>query len=268
MSEICFKSPEHTINYHNNSKLQYKWGIDLLEKCKHLFEEDNTVLDVGCGNGNVTTQILKYQPKIKSIIGIDGSADQIDFAIKNNIDEVITYQIIKLNEINFVNKFNIVFGCCIFHWVSDQQSIFAKIYQALKNNGKFMFVGPAANAFNISVISEALIKTNKWKNMFVGFNSNRSYHTREEYNEILTQVGFEVIDIRETKTITIYDNVDALKSWMRPLSVHSAHLLTDLEKEEFLNDIVTEMLNMKLEIDSNGKIVMSSVKVEVLCCKN
>jgi len=154
----------------------------------------------------------------------------------------------------------------VFHWISDQKSVFLKLFNSLKDGGVFMFVGPAANKFNISVISEKLARSDKWKDDFLGFNSGRSYHTPEEYHNILSEVGFLVQDIKETVTKNIYDNVDELKNWIRPLSVYASSLSCREKTDEFIDDIVTEMFNQKLEME-NDKIIMNSVKVEVLCHK-
>jgi len=267
MSQICFVTPKDTLNYDNNSSLQYRWGHDLLEKTKHLFRDGVSVLDVGCGNGKITQEILKLNNNIESIDGIDGSKPQIELATKNNKSESkIKFIEMNLNEINYVNRYDIVYGCCIFHWIADQKSVFVKLFNSLKNDGIFMFVGPAANEFNISIISEKIARSDKWKEDFVGFNSGRSYHTPEEYNNMLTQIGFEVQEIKETNTKNVYDDVEKLKNWIRPLAIYAKSLPGNDKQEEFIDDIVVEMFNQKLEMEE-GKIVMNSIKVEVLCRK-
>lgn len=271
MSNLCFQTPKQTILYNNNSKLQYKWAIELLLKSEHLFCDNCKVIDIGCGDGKVTVEMLEIigSSKIGSIVGIDGSASQIQFAnnnyCNNDNKSKIMFSVMKLDEINYVETFDIAFGSCIFHWQSDQGAIFGRVYNALKTGGYFIFVGPAANKFNISVISDGLSKTEKWNSYFNDFISNRSYHTKEEYHKILSDNRFDVIEIKETVTSTPFDNRAALKNWIRPLSVWANHL-PNVKQEEFIEDIVDIMFDQKLSY-VDGKIIMESIKVEVCCIK-
>lgn len=265
MSLLCFKVPNDAISYAKNSTLQYRWGTDLLVKCVDILE-NGKVMDVGCGDGKITSKMIEIQPKIHSILGIDGSESQIAFATEHHASDKIKFQVMKLDFIDFTDEFDVIFGCCIFHWVPDQAAIFSKIYKALKYSGKFIFVGPAANKSNISVISEELSKEDKWKSYFVGFNSGRSYHTPEEYRTILTGIGFTVSEIKETITKNTYSDIQKLKDWIRPLSVYAMYLPEHL-REDFIDDIVKVLFCDKVYIENDGSIIMNSLKVEVLCAK-
>jgi len=67
--------------------------MDLLDKCRHLFCDGISVLDVGCGDGKLTSEILKLNNNIKSIIGIDGSSSQINFSSENNVSDKISFSV-------------------------------------------------------------------------------------------------------------------------------------------------------------------------------
>ena len=68
-------------------------------------EENETVLDVGCGNGFNTFNIAK---KAKTVVGIDINIKNIKFAIKNYKLENINFIHGNILDYNFAEKFNVV----------------------------------------------------------------------------------------------------------------------------------------------------------------
>ena len=58
---------------------------------KLILDENDTVLDVGCGEGSVTVPLAK---RVKKVIGIDSSPKMLEYlekrAIENNIDNIET----------------------------------------------------------------------------------------------------------------------------------------------------------------------------------
>lgn len=55
-------------------------------------ESNNTILDIGCGTGEVTTSLLHRFDNVDHITGIDMSPVFIDYANSVNEEEHITYQ--------------------------------------------------------------------------------------------------------------------------------------------------------------------------------
>ena len=64
-------------DYAQHSTEQFKWASELAEKL-HL-RGDETVLDIGCGDGKVTAAIATQLPNGR-IIGIDSSQEMIELA--------------------------------------------------------------------------------------------------------------------------------------------------------------------------------------------
>lgn len=82
----------------------------LLEKL--ILDENDTVLDVGCGEGSVTIPIAE---KVKKVIGIDSSPKMLEYlkkrAVKNNINNIET--ILKpIEDITYVEIGNVDVVIC------------------------------------------------------------------------------------------------------------------------------------------------------------
>jgi ubiquinone/menaquinone biosynthesis C-methylase UbiE len=64
-------------DYSNFSSGQQKWGRELISKLS--LKENDTVLDIGCGDGKITAEIAEQVPA-GSVKGIDNSESMIKLA--------------------------------------------------------------------------------------------------------------------------------------------------------------------------------------------
>jgi trans-aconitate 2-methyltransferase len=64
-------------DYAQRSELQQVMAAEILDRLK--FKGDETVLDIGCGNGTITAQIAYRVPQ-GSVLGVDPSHNMIAFA--------------------------------------------------------------------------------------------------------------------------------------------------------------------------------------------
>lgn len=70
--------------YNANAILQYALDQKVLETCI-VFQGHEKVLDVGCGDGAITALIAAFVPN-GYVLGVDSSANMIDFATKSYSD--------------------------------------------------------------------------------------------------------------------------------------------------------------------------------------
>ncbi len=118
------------------SKHQKEWGKELISELS--FKGNETVLDLGCGDGILTEQLSFLVPYGKAL-GIDASINMIETAkmlCKNNLDFIH----MNINEINFENEFDFIFSNAALHWVKDHKQLLKNIYRALKTHGIIVFI--------------------------------------------------------------------------------------------------------------------------------
>jgi trans-aconitate 2-methyltransferase len=70
-------------NYKENSDPQFEGAMSAL--VSYNFKKNESVLDIGCGDGKVTAEIAKLVPD-GTVLGIDVSPNMIEFSKKNFSD--------------------------------------------------------------------------------------------------------------------------------------------------------------------------------------
>lgn len=113
--------------YSTSHDLQKTDAIHVLNNYFDLMQmtqkDDSEVLDVGCGDGDVTAEVL--QKKLGGgchLIGADVSKKVVEFAKKKHPG--IKFVVMNLEEDveeQYVGKFDAVFSFYCFHWIQNQK---------------------------------------------------------------------------------------------------------------------------------------------------
>tara|TARA_B100000902_G_C27021035_1_gene769580 strand:+ start:204 stop:824 length:621 start_codon:yes stop_codon:yes gene_type:complete len=95
-------------------------------------------LDLGCGNGWVVRKMNKNKNCIKSV-GIDGAENMIKKA--TNLNPELEYIKLDLDQLNYNEKFNIVFSMEVFYYLKDPLNTLKYIYTNMINHNGFFIMG-------------------------------------------------------------------------------------------------------------------------------
>lgn len=101
----------------------------------------NSILDLGCGNGNITAQLLPYFPKASYNL-VDASAEMIGLCIKQFASFDMNYANTYFKDFDFEKeKYDLVVAGFSLHHCDDteKRSLFRKIFSALKPGGIFCY---------------------------------------------------------------------------------------------------------------------------------
>jgi 2-isopropylmalate synthase len=146
-------------------------------------KENETILDLGCGDGTLALEIEKFNTKV---IAIDLSPSMIS----KTQDKGIESYVMNVNDMPFENQFDAVFSNAVLHWVTEPQKAIKKISTTLKTNGRF--IAEFGGDGNIRYLTDAM------KNVFQDHPEYGEYHnpwyfpSDIEYKKILEENGFKV----------------------------------------------------------------------------
>jgi tRNA (cmo5U34)-methyltransferase len=133
--------PETFYEHINKSVPFYSEGHKLILSLTDFFLTDNSVCyDLGCSTGILSNLIASRNAGKKvNVIGVDSELDMINYAIKTNNLEGLTFVNKNLKELELV-KSDLIISYYTMQFIrpSDRQQIFDKIYQSLNWGGAFI----------------------------------------------------------------------------------------------------------------------------------
>lgn len=195
-----------------NSTLYDKKHDFVAEYGKGLLEfvpknKKQTILDLGCGTGTLTEQLLDFGNKV---IGVDSSQNMIDRAKENydNIEFIVCDALV----LPFEKEFDVVFSNAVFHWISDHDILLQNIYKVLKQNG-LLVCEFGANG-NIATIENAFSKV--CNDFGYDYKPKFNFPTTDTFGKLLQANEFIIDKIYDYDRPTILkDNEEGLTNWMK-----------------------------------------------------
>ena len=198
-------------------------------------------LDVGCGTGIATFELIKKTGGKGTFYGIDLSQRMVDLARKRALEfNRFNVEFCKGNaeKMDFAeSSFDLIISNQVFHWITNKEAALEEMFRVLKPKGKVALVFQGGPSF---------------ENLFEAYDKVRQYHpeyalsksprspTLKETKELFENVGFEeksVYQIRKTTSIHpsfLWTNKDLTTSpWKIGVSLEKA--------EEVQREIRTEL---------------------------
>lgn len=126
---------EHLLNPERNKWHKHVEKPYLLKLLKDKIK-NKTVLDLGCGSGIFTKDLLKFKPK--KLIGLDLSEGLINIA-KREYPSIEFYQG-DAKKTNFgKQEFDLIFSSLMVHYFDNLLPLFKEVSRILKTKGEFIF---------------------------------------------------------------------------------------------------------------------------------
>jgi len=130
---------------------QREWSDAVLARLD--LEGIETVMDAGCGSGEVTAHLLERLPEGR-VVAVDGSPSMIAKARENLGEDRVTYLVADLARLELDEPVDQVFSNATFHWISDHEKLFRGLHRATKPGG--MLVAQFGGRGNVAEIISAL----------------------------------------------------------------------------------------------------------------
>jgi ubiquinone/menaquinone biosynthesis C-methylase UbiE len=154
----------------------------------------DTVLEIGCGNGNGTKLIKKYFSP-KKIYAIDLDERMISIAKRRNIDPTITFEVMDASKLRFSdNYFDAVFDFGVIHHIPDWRDSIDEIWRVLKKDGLIVLEELSIDSFDKGI-------GKVWRKLLD--HPYESMFSVEEFIEYLKAAGFKILGFRESNPIKL-----------------------------------------------------------------
>jgi trans-aconitate methyltransferase len=145
------------------------------------------ILDVGCGDGVLTQQILE---RGASVVGIDNSLSMVGAARARGLDA----RLMDAAQLKFGEAFDAVFSNATLHWVLDKERAARAIWFALKPGGRF--AGEMGGEGNLALLRQALDNELVARGFGPPTFAANWYPSVEEFVALYEAAGFRDIEAR------------------------------------------------------------------------
>jgi trans-aconitate 2-methyltransferase len=225
--------------YHDLAAPHQAWGAAILDRLP--LAGDETVLDLGCGTGRVTAQLLERLGADGRVIGIDGSAQMVDEATRRlGGDPRASFARQDLLALEVDEPADAAVSSATFHWIHDHDTLFARVRGALREGGRFVAqCGGEGNIATVVRAVEEVTAREPYAAAFAGWPSPWHYAGPEETTARLERAGFAVERVWLSESP---QHVDELREYLRAVSLgaHVEHLPEGL-RDAFVDDVATAM---------------------------
>lgn len=170
--------------YDDKHDFVFKFGEEIVKLLNP--QKNETILDIGCGTGDLTKKIAKLS---KKVIGIDNSNQMIQTAQKKYPE--ISFIHADAKDFQFDNKFDAIFSNAVLHWIPQADTMIQNANRHLKIGGRYVveFGGKGCNYSIINTLKEQLDKNGL---DYPGIESMLYFPSVSHYSAILENNGFEV----------------------------------------------------------------------------
>ena len=239
-------------DYAQSSSAQAAWAQDLIVKLN--LSGNETVLDVGCGDGKVTAEIARRLPD-GFVLGIDSSSEMVQFANAENLESAIAnlqFACMDARKIDSSRTFDVVFSNTVLHWVDDHPAFLRGASQVLRSRGKLVTsCGGKGNAADVVSVFEALIQQPTWNPYFTNFQFPYFF--------------FQSVRRDLVPKDMIHSGREGLSGWIRTTWMPYIHRVPEARRENLIEEFLKEYLNQHpLDRQGNSHVKMVRLEVEAI----
>lgn len=138
------------------------------------------ILDVGCGDGALTAQIMATGA---DVLGIDASPELVAAAVESGVSAVVG----DAQEMAYNAEFDAVFSNAALHWMLSPGAVAARMHAALRPGGRL--VAEFGGFGNVAAIRTALAAA-MTAHGYADSDPGQYYPTAESYAAVLRSAGF------------------------------------------------------------------------------
>ena len=234
--------------YKQASSQQKEWGKRLIAELE--FKGVERILDLGCGDGALTTELAKLVPD-GFVLGIDSSESMIETARKYNAGVNLRFELLDINAIDFESEFDLVFSNATLHWVRDHGKLLRNVFKTLRNEGtaRFQFAGDG-NCSNLIRILIETMSAKKYASYFSSFDWPWFMPSVDEYRALMDEVAFVQKKVWSENADKHFESAEAMTGWIdQPSLVPFLGYIAEKDRHRFRDAVVEQMIEETLQND-------------------
>ena len=262
---MCDKSYQwNPSDYAGHSLGQLAWAEELIERL-HL-RGPEYVLDVGCGNGRVTSRIAHRLTTGGRVLGVDSSEAMVHFAIRNyplSQYPNLSFQRMDARDLTLTEACDTVFSNAALHWISDHPRVLSELAGVLKTGGEMLLqMGGRGNASGLLSALDEVMESPPWKHYFSDFDFPYAFYDVNDYGRWLPEAGFGADRLELLEKDMQHESREYFAGWIRTTWMPYTSRIPDNERDRFIDQVVEGYLR-KHPVSADGRVHVHMVRLEV-----
>lgn len=242
--------------YSENSLWQFELANEVLQMFS--FKGNEKVLDIGCGDGRITTLIAKEKVPRGAVWGVDMSGSMIQTAIEKSSNEKNVIFQEGLAESFYIHEsFDIIVSFSALHWVVDQKAAWENIRKHLKIGGHALVsLNPPPRNKEFAEAIANVMQSSLFAPFFSNFveKSIMSELSLHEYQEVVIRTGLRVDHFTQHARHLTFASKEACVGNVQSWLPHVAQLPIELQ-HPFVDEVITRFLENSHQNDS-GQVIL------------
>lgn len=249
-------------DYAKNSDAQLKWARELRQTLN--LQGNESVLDVGCGDGKIAADFAKTLPEGR-VIGVDSSPEMIAYADRTYAVEHpnLSFACVDARCLDCEREFDLCFSNATLHWVDDHTAFLNGASRSLRRGGRLVIsCGGQGNAADVLQVFSELVTRKPWQHYFENFHNPYFFYGDQDYALWLEKAGFNIERLELVTKDMTHCGEAGLAGWIRTTWMPFTQCVPEPERKKFITDFVETYLE-KFPLDSDGLAHIRMVRLEV-----
>ena len=188
-------------------------------------ESPGTVVDLGCGAGNVTRLLRERWPAAR-VVGYDNSPEMLERAAT---DTSVEWRLADLDGWTPEAPVDVVFSNAALHWLGDHPRLFGRLADAVAPGGWLAVQMPNNWRAPSHVSAVATVRAGPWRDRLAGLLVTDPLLPSEGYYDLLAPRA-KHLDMWETEYLQVLEGENPVVEWTKGTIL--APLLTALDPAE------------------------------------
>lgn len=247
--------------YFHHSETQRQWAWELLGK--HRLNGDERILDFGCGDGKVTSELSRLVPN-GSAFGMDISSDMLHIAHMRF--PPFAYSNLSFGQVIPKSLFDVICSFSVFQFIADPVATLKTLKTHLKPEGRLLLVIPTNT--DPTLFQAASETFSKW-----GFEPPWSkkegvpaftMRTLEGCSQVLKEAGYRILHLEMIETENPFYDTQELIMWLSGTGTANWNVPVG-DSVPFFTDFTKRLCELKPSmVDPEGRILLSLPRIHII----